>query len=59
MLCRKFEQIPIKFDFLQIFKVAQKSTKLRCTCTVHRKALARFHQKCLVENSSVLLHVLT
>ena len=25
MLCRKFEQIPIKTEFLQIFKVAQKS----------------------------------
>ena len=27
MLCRKFELIPIKFGFLQIFKVAPKSSK--------------------------------
>ena len=25
MLCRKFELIPIKIGFLQIFKIAQKS----------------------------------
>ena len=30
MLCRKFELIPIKFGFLQIFKVAQKSGQRPC-----------------------------
>ena len=31
MLCRKFELIPIKFGFLRIFKVAQKSGQSPCT----------------------------
>ena len=31
MLCRKFEQILIKLDFLRIFKVAQKSGQRPCT----------------------------
>ena len=31
MLCRKFELIPIKLDFLQISKVAQKSDQSPCT----------------------------
>ena len=31
MLCRNFKLIPIKFNFLRIFKVAQKSGKSPCT----------------------------
>ena len=31
MLCRKYELIPIKIGFLQIFKVAQKSGQGLCT----------------------------
>ena len=31
MLCRKFELIPIKIRFLQIFKVAPKLGKSPCT----------------------------
>ena len=31
MLCRKFELIPIKFEFLRFFKVAPKSDKSHCT----------------------------
>ena len=31
MLRRNFELIPIKLDFLQIFKVAQKSGQSPCT----------------------------
>ena len=31
MLRRKFELIPIKFGFLRIFKVAQKSGQRPCT----------------------------
>uniref|UniRef100_A0A1X7T626 Uncharacterized protein n=1 Tax=Amphimedon queenslandica TaxID=400682 RepID=A0A1X7T626_AMPQE len=30
ILCRKFELIPIKFGFLQIFKVAQKLCQIKC-----------------------------
>ena len=31
MSCRNFELIPIKFGFLRIFKVAQKSGQSPCT----------------------------
>ena len=31
MLCRKFELIPIKIEFLQFLKVAQKSGQRPCT----------------------------
>ena len=31
MLCIKFELIPIKLDFLRIFKVAQKNGQSPCT----------------------------
>ena len=31
MLCRKFELILIKFGFLRIFKIAQKSGQRPCT----------------------------
>ena len=31
MLCRKFELIPVKIEFLQIFKVAQKLGQSPCT----------------------------
>ena len=34
MLCRKFELIPIKIGFLQIFQVAPKLGKSPCTIIV-------------------------
>ena len=53
MLRRKFEWIPIKIEFLRIFKAAPKSGQTPCTI-YSTGSLTKFHQKCQGENSPFL-----